>query len=123
MERYKPSIDWPLRDARDADALPDGSVTWGGAYLSHFTKVGENWQEAGYPDVDPIPSDQLVYPRAIISVPANTHITLAIDNTQALDVEVAESAIEHAVRESWHHKGAMLRLLNEAGYDIVRLAA
>ena len=125
MEKYKPTIDWPLRDARDADALPDGSVTWGGANLSHFTKTGEGWKEAGW-EVEPIASDQLVYPRAIISVPANTHITLAIDNTQALDVGEAARAIVYAGNYGGDHgyyNQSVLDRLNEAGYDIVKMAA
>jgi len=122
MEKYKPSIDWPLRNAVDADALPDGSVTWGGGNLSHFTRTGEGWKEEGYPEEDPIPSDQLVYPRTIISVPANTHITLAIDNTQAFELSDAAQAIVWAGDRRYSDAG-ILRRLNEAGYDIVKLAA
>ena len=123
MKKQKPTKEWPIRNAHDADALPDGSVTCGGNGMSYFTRKGEGWREAGY-EGDPLSSDELMYPRMIISVPAHTHITLAIDNTQALDVKKAASAIRYA-GEHWgsEHDQGVLDRLNESGYDIVRLAA
>ena len=118
---YKATIDWPIRDEADADALPEGSVTCGGDGLSYFTKTGEGWKEAFYED-EPIPSDCLVYPRVIISVPANTHITLATDSAQALDIKAAMCAIKYAVG-LWVSDEATLRQLNKAGYDIVKIEA
>jgi len=110
-----PMIDWPIRNAKYADTLPIGSVT-AGLTGTPYTLGPDGWVTPGYEDA-PFTSAQLGYPRKILSVPANT-LNTVIDHAKAA------AAIAFAVA-GWSDDDddEVLRRLNEAGYDIVKLAA